>query len=984
VSRAAHKDIGNFGKRCPVNKKYRSARVFKARLLKPGLCVLVLLLLAAPARAETERPCDKFFDPEAASNATEYERRACMVEMAGHYSESWRKIPSGRLPMLILKPASGEEIYTALPEESKSATGDEMVLWFIGAALTTLLAALLTPGLFVLEHLFFTPDSWPELIAAALISWWVYVTVLRMTWVIPGRIFGFYDPRDFAVWLNRWVSWRPFWLWDNGKRAFGLVRVIGVFRQLRHGRGANNKWAGFFETMTYVFHPGDCILVGRLWWHRLSLFQPIAIPGGGRHVALVGASGSGKSNQLSTMIGMLNKDDSCFVVDVDGAMVDALGAALEAAGHKVVKLDADGIAKGFTAGGRWNPMDELTKADERHGRASVVSFAERLANALIVQDSQTQPVFADTARVFMKVLILYVWLVEDRKTLARVRELLTCGLPEKVEKDNEDPFERLLFEMSVLGLHFDDGCDGEICKVIAGGCGVMRMGRHDKGNNFKSTAIYQTAWLDDTAIRPMMETSDINGEDLKFTNACVFMVSTLSDIQTRMAPYFRAFIVMTMYSFERAEKLKEKLDKPCLFILDEMPSYGRIDTLATAAPGFRKYGIRLVTVTQSLQRLKKSYPNDWADFLGNAQCVVWMGLDDPETLEHLSKKLGKYLHKEKVEGTPWWQFWGEKVKARYQRVERELMTPQQCAEFLDPRTRQIIVTRFGASPMRLRQLAYFRELPVWKYAVNVYGESWPRLVTRGLIRWFEERAPVIAERVAGRVADYADRTFDSYGERWTPQTMALVLGFAALRFGIVGEPEKIDGWPELFLFEAFRVAAGVSGGCALLWGIYDILKAAHTTAAALVAGSFDGEHPYGARPIKFFSGMVALTAGLCAAERLMAGFAPGVESTPLRWALYAVIAILFLPLVIFFFFATPILPPLLYGVSVVALWPLLRLKQTAPAQWVTWEAIRLTLRAVSLLPEKNTARKMLTRWLVRFRPARGRESVRVTHAGAGR
>ena len=598
------------------------------------------------------------------------------------------------------------------------------------------LTAFMAPGLYLCGLVGFHPSSGYTLLMVLLFSWWVWATAIRLAYLIPARQFGFYDPGQFQSWLWLWFPWRPLYLYDTGNRAYGLARFLGWLRQLRFGGGANNVWTGFLETATYVFNPNkDCILVGRLWFHRLGLFQPIAVPAGGRHVAMIAATGAGKTVQLMTMLGTLDTNDSCFVVDCDGAMVGALGASLEATGHKVVKLDPDNIARGFKTAGRWNPMDELACADKRYGRAAVYSFATRLANALIVEDSKTQPYFANTARGFMLGLILYVWLVENSdKTLRRVRQLLCSGLPEKIEDpEKETPFGRLVFEMQTLALTGrDDGCNGQIFEAIGNTAGMIENAQGSGGNNVKSTAESQTMWLDDPNVREIMGASTINCEDLKFTNACVFIVATLSDIQTRLGPYMRAFTVMTMYAFERAEKLPDKLKKPCLFVLDEMPNYGRIDTLATAAPGFRKYGVRLIAVTQSIEQLRTTYPNEWRRFLGSAQVRIWMGLDDDETLEFLSEKqLGKHLRNEQVDGG-----WLSDDKPRRQLADRQLMDPQQCREFLDPTTGQIIVTRFGRSPMRLKQLAYFKELPVWKYAASpAHGEKPARAFTRRAAVW---------------------------------------------------------------------------------------------------------------------------------------------------------------------------------------------------------------------------------------------------------
>lgn len=605
------------------------------------------------------------------------------------------------------------------------------------------------PGVLLLSHLGVDVVPGWSLLAALLLGWIFWVRVSRFLFFSFARPLGLAGAAEYRAWLRLGLPWqRPF-------RA--LLEVPRFFRQIGFAKGPSGHWASFWEIASNPFDArAGGILVGRLaLFQRLGLHLPVGLPDGGKHVACLSYAGGGKTSWLQTWLGCLNPRASAFVFDMDGAMVNSFGAVLEREGHKVIKLDPDNLAKGFPAGARWNPMNELTIAAKREGAGAVVAFAEALSKALIVEDSKTQPVFAQTARVILKALILYVWLVEKDKSLVRVRELLTQGLPEKIEAKGETAFGRLVFEMSVLGLphedgtRFDDGCDGAICEAIANCCGLMQGGQGsatDSPDHFRKTAIYQTHWIDDPNIaRVISGESDICGEDLKLSNPVVFIVATLTDTQTRLAPLTRAFILLTLYAFERTRP-DMTLKYPCAFFLDEFPNLGRMEVVALAAPGFRKFGVRLITISQSIGLLRRTYPDEYKEFLNQAECVVWMGISqtDTETLTYLSRDvLGEHMRKEKIDGYHWlargfFRVFGLKLPpARYQRVARRLMTEQQCAAFLDRSTKQIIVTREGRAPMRMKKLVYWEDLPVWKYAIHKgHGEALPRQFTRRLLRPF--------------------------------------------------------------------------------------------------------------------------------------------------------------------------------------------------------------------------------------------------------
>lgn len=187
-----------------------------------------------------------------------------------------------------------------------------------------------------------------------------------------------------------------------------------------------------------------------------------------------------------------------------------------------------------------------------------------------------------------------------------------------------------------------------------------------------------------------------------------------------------------MEAFQRLETVS--LKNPCLFALDEMPALGHIDVIQTAAPVFRKYGVRLLCIAQDVERLKAVYPHGWGGFLGTAEAVIWMGLEHKETLAYLSELLSTATRDEKAEGGGVFS----KVAARSQKTERPLLYPSQIRELLDPQRGNIIVTRFGKRPLRLKNVPYYSEMPVCFYDpdrkfTETLGRRIGRMVFRALV-----------------------------------------------------------------------------------------------------------------------------------------------------------------------------------------------------------------------------------------------------------
>jgi len=580
------------------------------------------------------------------------------------------------------------------------------------------LATFLTPGAYLLTRVGVLLQSPAALGVVVVVSWWTWIAGARIVWFSVGRLFGVANAKHFYFWLLLHPPWRPCYrVW------LSIERWYKVFL---HGKRSTAEWTGVLSAMTIPFVPGESVFIGRLWAYGFGLLQPLGIRGE-RHVTVVAAPGSGKTRWLMGWLGMIPKKGSAFVVDCDGQMINALGAGLERAGHKIFNLDPYRLTN--FPGACWNALDEITAAAARHGRQAAVRFAQTLAEALIQEQNSHQPIFAITARGFMHGLILYVWLFEppERRNLIRVRELLTRGMPELVLDPKQDPFDLLLRQME-QAVGYDDECDGKICAVIARAAAVMRSGKGREGNPFRTAAMSQTAWLDFPEIEAISTRSDFVGEDLKTGNPCVFICLPVVDIQNKLSGFVRALSMMTMYAFQN---IKKKPKVPCAFCIDEMPSLGRMEILETAAPVFRKYGIRLVVITQDLERLKQAYPQSYGTFIGNSQATLWMGTDHQRTLEELSKILGNVSRIEKVNSGAF-----SDIPARMDRRDQALATPDQLREFLDPERLQIIVTRSGKPPLRVTFEGYDKALPVWACEQDQnFREPVLRACTRMALGW---------------------------------------------------------------------------------------------------------------------------------------------------------------------------------------------------------------------------------------------------------
>lgn len=112
------------------------------------------------------------------------------------------------------------------------------------------------------------------------------------------------------------------------------------------------------------------------------------------------------------------------------------------------------------------------------------------------------------------------------------------------------------------------------------------------------------------------------------------------------------------------------------FLLDEFANIGQIPQFNQKLATMRKYEISCSIILQSLSQIKNMYKDDWGTLLGNCDTFLFLGSPEMDTLEYVSKKLGK---KTAIVRSNSISNGGKSSSLSYQKVARELMLPDEIA-----------------------------------------------------------------------------------------------------------------------------------------------------------------------------------------------------------------------------------------------------------------------------------------------------------------
>lgn len=243
-----------------------------------------------------------------------------------------------------------------------------------------------------------------------------------------------------------------------------------------------------------------------------------------------------------------------------------------------------------------------------------------IADALIINQSSSQPFFDDSARELVAGLIAFlVEYAPKEANFNTLRQLICMPLgaikARAMEAQKLGPYS---LAKRKLGMFADEGADKELSSIL-------------------STAKQQTAFLDNPALCEAME----GGEDvfsalLSEEGATIYLVLPVDKLQT----FGRWLRLMISFAIRAVARYAGKLNQQVMMFLDEFGTIGKLSAVSTAYGLMAGRNLSIWAFVQDLNQLKKNYPQEWETFIANSQAISVFGVTDQTTAEYFSKMAG--------------------------------------------------------------------------------------------------------------------------------------------------------------------------------------------------------------------------------------------------------------------------------------------------------------------------------------------------------
>lgn len=477
----------------------------------------------------------------------------------------------------------------------------------------------------------------------------------------------------------------------NGERDW-LYRLIGratsplrrLLRVIRFGKGGSAAFAGLLTEWGSLWKPGSILLgksaYGKQWTIGMS---------DDRHLLTIASTGGGKGRS-AIIPNLLTWPGSALVIDPKGtnAAVTATrrsnggGRVAQGLGQTVHVFDPFGVLGGQgIESAVFNPLAQLDPASER-----IAEDIWAIADALVVTEPGGEH-WDESAHSVISGLIAHVITQElpEKRHLGQVRDLLTSAEFTSAPGDDD------VVDLSVLGrMSRSPGAAGLAARAAAQ---LKAAGDRERGS-ILSTAMRHTKWLDSAPMRAVLSGPGFDLRDLKRKAMTVYVVIPPEELENHKR-FLRLFVTLGLAAMTR-ETTRRK--HRVLFVIDEFPALGRMESVRVGINVIRSYGVILWPIIQNIGQLVHLYGKDAQSFLDATGAVQVFSIGGQETASFIADNLGERLVDRKARG-------------QVMTALTRLRTAGEIREQTDRDWSAQIILRAGKTPLLLKRVMYDQAYP---------------------------------------------------------------------------------------------------------------------------------------------------------------------------------------------------------------------------------------------------------------------------------
>ncbi len=375
------------------------------------------------------------------------------------------------------------------------------------------------------------------------------------------------------------------------------------------------------------------------------------------NVMVIGGSGSGKS-RFYVKPNLMQANTSYVCTDPKGELLRSTGKMLESYGYKIKVFNLIDMAHSHN----YNPFNYIYDVDGNYSATAVI----KMVNVLMKNTSKEgggggDQFWDDSTKALLAALCFY--LVEcENKSMQNFSEVMKLLKKAEVKEGSDDYqsdldliFDALEFPEKYQTKEAEHNEQFKNLNLIDLAKSAKPANRYmclkyykdfkkAAGDTAKSILISTAVRLQAFNIPEVMDLTccdNIHLEMIGDEKTVMYIIIPSSDDTFN-------FLAAMMYTqlfdvlYDRANfKHGGRLPFHVRCLLDEFANVGTIPRFEELLATMRSMEISANVIIQNLSQLKKMYKDSWENVLGNCDSLLFLGGQEPTTLEHVSKTLGK-------------------------------------------------------------------------------------------------------------------------------------------------------------------------------------------------------------------------------------------------------------------------------------------------------------------------------------------------------
>lgn len=406
------------------------------------------------------------------------------------------------------------------------------------------------------------------------------------------------------------------------------------------------------------------------------------------HTLTIGATRCGKTRHVVLpSVGLIGlSGESMVLTDPKGELYFSTCPFLERLGYEVIVLDFKDPLKSC----RYNFLQPVIDAVNMGDLPLAVTRARDIASMLVPDrpDTHTDPIWPDGQRAILTAAMLAVVVdtpgrPEFQNLPNAYRFIVEMGRP---NARGELPLSRYLASLPA----------GHPVRLVSG---ISEVAPSKTRGSFFSSGATTLNLFTDPAIHTMTSATDWDCYTTGSRKRAIFII--LPDYKSTYYPLAALFVyqhyqMLAEYSDRHGGRLPRRVN----FICDEFGNFVNIPDFSTALTVGGGRGIRFHLFLQDFNQLDEKYGDKVGKTIrSNAETWIYLQTDNPETLDELSRKLGRYTVKSpSLSGST-----GGNMSASYNFTARDLLTTDEIKRIHRPY--QLVTSRTAPRVMYAPDLA---------------------------------------------------------------------------------------------------------------------------------------------------------------------------------------------------------------------------------------------------------------------------------------